>query len=76
MSDQQGKLLLREFIAAFQGLPEVWDIRREDYMKKNKKLAAYEKLVEVYKPMKADATVEDVKKNINTLSLLQNFIQS
>ena len=67
MSDQQGKQLLREFISAFQGLPELWDVRSENYMKKDKKSVAYEKLLEVYKSIKADATIEDVKNKINTL---------
>ncbi|KAK7012739.1 Small ubiquitin-related modifier 2 [Halocaridina rubra] len=67
MSDQHGKILLQEFISAFQGLPELWDVRSENYMKKSKKLLAYEKLLEVYKSLKADATVEDAKKKINTL---------
>lgn len=42
-------------------------MRSKDYLKRDKKNASYEKLLAEYKGLKIDATVEDVKKKINTL---------
>lgn len=63
--------LLRDFISAYKDLPELWDVRNEAYTKKQIRDVAYKKLLVFYKKIKSNATVEDVKKKIN--SLRSNF---
>lgn len=61
------KQILRDFIAEYKQLPELWDVRSKEYTKRDKKNAAYERLLTIYKGLKSDATVDEVKKKINTL---------
>lgn len=56
------KQILRDFIAEYKQLPELWDVRSKEYTKRDKKNAAYEKLLTIYKGLKSDATVDEVKK--------------
>ncbi|XP_029345231.1 uncharacterized protein LOC100573396 isoform X3 [Acyrthosiphon pisum] len=58
------KQILRAFIAEYKQLPELWDVRTLKRIKKN---AANEKLLTIYKGLKSNATVDGVKKIINTL---------
>ena len=37
--------LLQKFISTYRELPELWDVRSDSYMKKDKKNAAYEQLL-------------------------------
>ena len=39
------KALLEKFISTYKELPELWDVRSDSYMKKDKKIAAYEQLL-------------------------------
>lgn len=66
-SSTDDKQILRDFIAEYKQLPELWDVRSKEYTKRDKKNAAYEKLLTIYKGLKSDATVDEVKKKINTL---------
>ena len=45
----------------------LWDTSLRDYTNREKRAVAYEQLVPIYRYLKKDATVEDVKKKINTL---------
>ena len=40
-----GRHLLQKFISTHKGLPELWEVRSDSYMKKDKKNAAYEQLL-------------------------------
>ncbi|XP_068204480.1 uncharacterized protein [Palaemon carinicauda] len=58
---------LQQFILQYKSLPELWDTRSDGYTKKEKRETAYKKLLEVYKRIKSNGNVEDVKKKINIL---------
>lgn len=59
--------LLTEFIEAFRNNPCLWKIRSNDYKDKNLKLQAYNNLLEIIRKVERDATIENVKKKINSL---------
>jgi len=59
--------ILRDFISEYRQLPELWDVRSKDYCNRDKKNAAYKKLLVFYKVLKNNSTIDDVKKKINTL---------
>ncbi|KAK7063325.1 hypothetical protein SK128_016049 [Halocaridina rubra] len=59
--------LTQKFIRAYRNLPLLWDPSSKNYMIKWRRKKAYEELLVVYKDMKEDATVDDVKKKINSL---------
>ncbi|CAK1591476.1 unnamed protein product [Parnassius mnemosyne] len=63
--------LEEDFIILLETLPELWNPRHKYYTNKYKRQAGYEKLLDVYKKIKPQATVEDVRKKIN--SLRSNF---
>ncbi|CAK1578712.1 unnamed protein product [Parnassius mnemosyne] len=63
--------LEEDFIILLETLPELWNPRHKYYTNKYKRQARYEKLLDVYKKIKPQATVEDVRKKIN--SLRSNF---
>lgn len=58
---------LKSFIAAYKEMPELWNISLKDYSNREKNKAGYEKLLKIYKNIKKDATIQDVKKKINIL---------
>ncbi|SPP86965.1 uncharacterized protein LOC117589271 [Drosophila guanche] len=58
---------LRAFIHTYRDLPVLWDTSMRDYTNREKRAEAYLRLVPIYHYLKRDATVEDVKKKINTL---------
>ena len=43
--NSDGKALLQIFISTYKELPELWDVRSDSYMKKDKKNATYEQLL-------------------------------
>ncbi|CAH1965977.1 unnamed protein product [Acanthoscelides obtectus] len=53
---------LKSFILNLESLPEIWDSSRNDYLNKLKRTHAYEKLVLIYKKIKPNAAVDDVRK--------------
>nr|XP_053616803.1 uncharacterized protein LOC128678916 [Plodia interpunctella] len=59
--------LLTEFIEAFRNNPCLWKIRSNDYKDKNLELQAYNNLLEIIRKVERDATIENVKKKINSL---------
>lgn len=61
--DQQ----LHDFISKYKDLKCLWDIRCKDYSLREKKKDAYNELLVVYKLIKPEASIDDVKKKINTL---------
>ncbi|XP_066951272.1 uncharacterized protein [Macrobrachium rosenbergii] len=61
------KALLQRFIDAYKDLPELWDSQNPNYVRKDKRNAGYEKLLDILRLMKNDATVDDVKRKLNTL---------
>ncbi|XP_073964241.1 uncharacterized protein [Choristoneura fumiferana] len=57
----------KEFILAFESLPELWDKTHTFYINKYKRNDALRKLLNIYIKIKPGATIEDVKKKINVL---------
>ncbi|XP_037936975.1 uncharacterized protein LOC119670827 [Teleopsis dalmanni] len=64
---EENRNYLRAFIQTYRNLPILWDTSLRDYTNRDKRAEAYEQLVPIYRYLKRDATVEDVKKKINTL---------
>ena len=58
---------LKVFIQTYHNLPILWDTSLRDYTNRDKRADAYQQLVPIYRYLKRDATLEDVKKKINTL---------
>ncbi|KAL4720761.1 hypothetical protein ACJJTC_013839 [Scirpophaga incertulas] len=56
-----------EFILSLETMPELWDKKCIDYTNKYKRRTGYEKLLKILAKIKPRATVEDVKKKINSL---------
>ncbi|XP_016925868.2 uncharacterized protein [Drosophila suzukii] len=64
---EENRHYLRAFIQMYRDLPVLWDTSLRDYTNREKRAEAYLRLVPIYHYLKRDATVEDVKKKINTL---------
>ncbi|XP_030385381.1 uncharacterized protein LOC115632391 [Scaptodrosophila lebanonensis] len=64
---EENRHYLRIFIQTYRDLPVLWDTSLRDYTNREKRAEAYQRLVPIYHYLKRDATVEDVKKKINTL---------
>lgn len=64
--DAERKFIL-ECIDVYKELPCLWQVKSEDYMNRQKKDLAYEKLLQKYRERYTDATKEDVKKKFNAL---------
>ncbi|EDV50422.1 uncharacterized protein LOC6543610 [Drosophila erecta] len=64
---EENRHYLRAFIQTYRELPVLWDTSLRDYTNREKRAEAYLRLVPIYHYLKRDATVEDVKKKINTL---------
>ncbi|XP_057654170.1 uncharacterized protein LOC130892669 [Diorhabda carinulata] len=58
---------LKLFIHTFESMPELWSSTDPNYMKKNKRMEALNKLLPLYKKIKPNAEISDVRKKINTL---------
>lgn len=57
----------KEFILALEALPNLWDKTHTQYVNKYKRNESLEKLLLIWKRIKPLATIEDVRKKINTL---------
>lgn len=55
---------LRDFISKYKDLKCLWDILCKDYSNRDKKKDAYSELLVVYKLIKPEASIDDVKKKI------------
>ncbi|XP_067642671.1 uncharacterized protein [Eurosta solidaginis] len=64
---EENRHFLRAFIHTYRDLPVLWDTSLRDYTNRDKRAEAYDQLVPIYRYLKRDANVEDVKKKINTL---------
>ncbi|KAJ8022116.1 hypothetical protein HOLleu_39523 [Holothuria leucospilota] len=64
--DIEHKFLL-EVIATYESLPALWKIKSDDYMNRDKKADAYNVLLQKYKEHFPEATLEELKKKLNSL---------
>uniref|UniRef100_A0A1A9UVS1 MADF domain-containing protein n=1 Tax=Glossina austeni TaxID=7395 RepID=A0A1A9UVS1_GLOAU len=64
---EENRQYLRAFIQTYRNLPVLWDTSLRDYTNRDKRAEAYQQLVPIYRYLKRDANLEDVKKKINTL---------
>lgn len=64
---QSEREILEHFIDTYRQLPELWNTTSNDYSNRDKKKEGYIKLLNIYKKVKKDAKIEDVKKKINSL---------
>ncbi|XP_055916792.1 uncharacterized protein LOC129949387 [Eupeodes corollae] len=62
-----GKNFLSEFIDCYELCPSLWDNSSPEYTSRHTKFIAYNKLLNIMKKYKEDASITDVKKKINTL---------
>ncbi|XP_058827289.1 uncharacterized protein LOC131687232 [Topomyia yanbarensis] len=67
--DEKSKqyFVMRNFIAAYESLPELWNQSYSLYTNRKARNNALDKLVEIYRDLKPRAQQEDVKRKINTL---------
>jgi len=66
-SEKNNSSVLKTFILLYEQLPELWNSASPSYSNKYKRNEALAKLLVIYKEIKADAKVVDVRKKINTL---------
>lgn len=59
--------MMREIIDIYRSLPALWKIKSDEYSNREKKADAYEILYGKYKEYYPNATLEEMKKKINTL---------
>lgn len=59
--------ILRNFIVTYETFPELWNPTNPSYKNKNRRNAAYDKLLAIFTQLKPGATRADVKRKINTL---------
>ncbi|XP_013101146.2 uncharacterized protein LOC106082932 [Stomoxys calcitrans] len=64
---EENRHYLKVFIQTYHNLPILWDTTLRDYTNRDKRAEAYQQLVPIYKYLKRDANLQDVKKKINTL---------
>ncbi|KAJ8029902.1 hypothetical protein HOLleu_29428 [Holothuria leucospilota] len=64
--DIEHKFLL-EVIATYESLPALWKIKSDDYMNRDKKADAYNVLLQNYKEHFPEATLEGLRKKLNSL---------
>lgn len=56
-----------EFIEAYRTLPELWRVKSKEYSNRDKKNAAYEQLLTKLREIEPDATIDEVKRKINSI---------
>jgi len=66
-SEKNNNSVLKRFILLYEQLPELWNSASPSYSNKYKRNEALAKLLVIYKEIKRDAKVADVRKKINTL---------
>ncbi|CAG9773326.1 unnamed protein product [Ceutorhynchus assimilis] len=59
--------VLKTFISVYRQNPILWNTSLKEYSDRDKKNKCYKQLVEIYQKIKKRATIEDVKKKINSL---------
>ncbi|CAK1603572.1 unnamed protein product [Parnassius mnemosyne] len=57
----------KDFILNFEALPELWDTKNPGYTNKYKRNENLAKLLPILRKIKKDATIDDVKKKINSI---------
>nr|XP_023020622.1 uncharacterized protein LOC111509164 [Leptinotarsa decemlineata] len=65
--DSTREEILRNFIETYESLPELWNSSLDIYKNKTKRNAALKKLLVIYKKLKPEAKLPDVRRKINTL---------
>ncbi|XP_074038447.1 ethanolamine kinase 1 isoform X3 [Leptinotarsa decemlineata] len=65
--DSTREEILRNFIETYESLPELWNSSLDIYKNKTKRNAALNKLLVIYKKLKPEAKLPDVRRKINTL---------
>lgn len=63
----QNREKMINFIETYRNLPILWDRTCKDYVNRDEKSKAYNKLLLVYRKNVKEATIQDVKKKINSL---------
>jgi hypothetical protein len=58
---------LKDFINKYETLQVLWNNNNPDYFNKYKRMKALDTLLPIYRKIKANATIVDVKRKINTL---------
>lgn len=61
------KEVMEEFISCYQHFTALWDSSSMDYLSKKKKEPGYQELLKILKRVNRDASVQDVKRKINSL---------
>ncbi|KAL1457090.1 hypothetical protein WDU94_001757 [Cyamophila willieti] len=67
LSKEVERKFLREFLALYKSLPELWNTNSEEYKDRWRKSQGYEILVTKYKELYPTATRDDVTKRLNCL---------
>ncbi|KAG5871353.1 hypothetical protein JTB14_019750 [Gonioctena quinquepunctata] len=65
--DSTSEEFLRNFIETYESLPELWNSSLDIYINKTKRNAALNKMLVIYKKLKPEAKLPDVRRKINTL---------
>ena len=65
--EKNNNSVLKTFILLYEQLLELWNSASPSYSNKYKRNEALTKLLVIYKEIKVDAKVVDVRKKINTL---------
>jgi len=61
------KEVMEEFISCYRHFSALWDNSSMDYLSKKKKEPGYQELLKILKRVNRDASVQDVKRKINSL---------
>lgn len=61
------KEVMKEFISCYRHFTALWDNNSMDYLSKKKKEPGYQELLKILKRVNRDASVQDVKRKINSL---------
>lgn len=61
------KEVMEEFISCYRHFTALWDNNSMDYLSKKKKEPGYQELLKILKRVNRDASVQDVKRKINSL---------
>lgn len=59
--------IMKEFINIYRNEPCLWEIKSKDYRDRNKKAAAYDKLIQQYRKLESKANRDVIVKKLNIL---------
>lgn len=59
--------VMKKFIETYELLPQLWNATSPLYMNKYRRNEGLAKLLDIFKQLKPDATIKDVRKKVNTL---------